>query len=332
MEKVIKKIANFAAEKRKNKATSIIFFGGEPLLNFECIKFTVEYFKQNFPELPVGYSLTTNGTVLTDEMIDFFEKTGFAVLVSLDGFDNEFNVRKYKNGKSSVQDVLNNIEKLRKINNVHLELRATLINTNTYICETYDFFEKLQIPFSIAFAYTSENKSHNLSDYNENNLKIIKQSFEKLTEYYKNKFINKGTIFDKKISTYFNTLRYRQKQNLPCGAGHGYMTIMSDGDIFTCPHFMNDKKYCIGNIDKPDIDTSKYSSVLISEISECQNCWAKYICNGHCVAQKISTGKANKMAMPENECNLLKIAFEHYLKLFYFAKKYIPEYFKTKEE
>jgi hypothetical protein len=43
-------------------------------------------------------------------------------------------------------------------------------------------------------------------------------------------------------------------------------------------------------------------------------------------------GKTNTMAMPENECNLLKITIEHYLKLFYFAKKYIPEYFKEEEE
>jgi sulfatase maturation enzyme AslB (radical SAM superfamily) len=173
-ENSIKKIANFAVEKRKDKgATSIIFFGGEPLLNFNCIKFTVEYFKQNFPELPVGYSLTTNGTILNDEIVTLFKENNFAVLVSLDGADNEFNLRKYKNGKSSVPDVLKNIENL-KAANLHLELRATLVNTNTHICETYEFFEKLQLPFSIVFAYTSENKAHCLSVYNEDNLQIIK--------------------------------------------------------------------------------------------------------------------------------------------------------------
>jgi len=91
---------------------------------------------------------------------------------------------------------------------------------------------------------------------------------------------------------------------------------------------MNDKKYAIGNIYELAISKQKYVPVKLDEIEECSDCWIRHLCIGGCVAQKISLGKSNKMAMPNNECNLLKITFEHYLKLFYFAKKYSPEYFK----
>ncbi len=324
----IKSTIDFLVKEKKDATslTSIIFFGGEPLLNFNCMEFTVRYIQDNYPEFIVGYSLTTNGTILNDKITKFFENNNVSVLVSVDGPDNQFNLRRYKNGRSSVADVLKNIEKLKELN-INLELRATLINTNPYIYETFDFFEQLKLPFAIIFAYTSENKSHNLSIYNEESLGIIKQSFEKLTLYYKNKFIRKEDVFDNIMSNHFDTIRYRQKKHLPCGAGHGYITIMANGDIFSCPHFMNDKKYRMGNIYDINSLNSDYSSVIVDDILECKDCWNKNICLGHCVAQKISLGKSNLMSLPPNECELQKIITEYYIKLFYYAKKYQSKYF-----
>ena len=309
----------------------IVFFGGEPLLNFESIKFTIEYMKTNYPDFDVFYSITTNGTILNDDIIKLFSDHNVAVLVSIDGPDNEYNLRHYRNGKKSLNKVISNIEKLKK-NNIRTELRTTIVNTNPYICETFDFLERFELPFFICFAYPSENKSHTLSSYNNDTLSNIRKQFDKLLEYYINKFRNKENIYNKRLFDHLSDLRYRNKMGVACGAGRSYFTITANGDIFSCPHFMNDSKYCIGNIDTKLSENQKYTAVTVENIKECENCLAKYFCSGNCLAQKISTGKTNNTASITESCELMKITFELYIKLFYFAKKYMPEFFKAESE
>ena len=299
----------------------IVFFGGEPLLNQEVIKFTIEYMKTHYPDINVFYSITTNGTILNDEIIQLFKDNNVAVLVSIDGPDNEYNLRCYKkSGRKSLNKVISNIEKLKK-NNIG--------NTNPYIFETFKFLETFKLPFFVSFTYPSENKTHNLSDYNEDILLSIRNQFELLLEYYVNKFRNKENIYNKRLFDYLEALRYRTEIGVACGAGRSYFTITANGDIFTCPHFMNDLKYCIGNIEAGLSQNKKFTSVNVIDIQECKDCWAKFHCAGHCLAQKISTGKSNSTALIPELCKLEKITFEFYIKLFYYAKKYVPEYFKT---
>lgn len=174
-----------------------------------------------------------------------------------------------------------------------------------------------------------ENKSHNLSDYNKDILLSIRKQFELLLEYYVKKFRNKENIYNKRLFDYLDILRYRTGMGVACGAGRSYFTITANGDIFTCPHFMNDLQYCIGNIETELSENKEYTSVNITDILECKDCWAKFHCAGNCLAQKISTGKSNDTALIPEICELEKITFEFYIKLFYYAKKHIPEYFKN---
>lgn len=306
----------------------IVFFGGEPLLNMDVIKFTIEYMKSHYPEINVFYSITTNGTILNDDIIQLYRDNNIAVLVSIDGPDNEYNLRCYKNGRKSLSKVISNIEKLKK-NNIRTELRATIVNTNPYIFETFAFLETFKLPFFTSFSYPSENKLHNLSDYNEDILLSIRKQFGLLLEYYLNKFKNKENIYNKRLFDYLDALRYRTGTGVACGAGRSYFTITANGDIFSCPHFMNDLQYCIGNIKTELLENTKYTSVNIADIQECNYCWAKFHCAGNCLAQKISTGKSNDTALIPEICELEKITFEFYIKLFYYAKKHIPEYFKN---
>jgi len=276
----------------------------------------------------VHYSITSNGTIFNDEIMQIFKDNNFAVLISLDGYDNEFNLRKFKNGKSSVEVVLNNVEKLKN-NGIYSEFRATLINNNPYIMETYDFFEKLKIPFTIVFAYTSENKTHSYAKYDEINLQNIKKQFNELLKYYVNKIKLDDKIYDSMLMHYNETISFRIKKYINCSAGINFFTITSNGDIFSCTHFMNEKKYKLGNIEKFIIKKSRYIPVPVKKISSCEKCWAKNFCLGGCTSQKISMGrKTNESMNPEN-CELEKIKIQFYLKLYYFINEIKPNYFKN---
>lgn len=96
-----------------DRTPTIAFYGGEPLLNYKLIKECIEYIERKYRNLKVRYTTTTNGTLLTDEIIHFFKKYDVNILVSLDGPEEEHDRnRVYANGKGTFKDIYRNIEKL----------------------------------------------------------------------------------------------------------------------------------------------------------------------------------------------------------------------------
>jgi uncharacterized protein len=317
----IDKILNFLVLQQNNDETplNLIFFGGEPLLNKQIILYTIKTCKEKYPNKKVTYSITTNGTILDKNLIDIFKENNFAVLTSLDGPDNEFNLRYFKNGKKSIYKVLENLQILKK-NGLQPHIRATLLNTNPHICETFEFFEKLEIPFTIVFAYSSENKTHTYSEYNSEVLFKIKQQFEQLLKIYLEKLRNGNIIYNKALNDFCSTIRFRVIGKKPCSAGIDLFTIMANGDIFSCSHFMNNSEYKLGNIFTNFAPLPDYIVSDIDNITECNSCWLKYLCKGGCFAQKLAEGISNRNAKPQNECELEKMLWTFYIKLYYYIK------------
>ncbi|MBO4481738.1 MAG: radical SAM protein [Bacteroidales bacterium] len=332
----IEKTVDFVIEHRHTQGDKqplwFIFFGGEPLLRFDLIRHTLQYVKEKYPDEEVYYSITTNGTILNDSIIQLFKDNKFSVLVSLDGPDNEFNLRKDEHGRSSFHRVMKFIEAMKN-NGIRTELRATLVNTNPYIVDTFAFFEQLQLPFFISFAYASENKGHTYSSYDDELLTSIGRQFEQLGQYYRTRIQNRQTIFNQRFYQFGNALRFRQNKTIACGAARTYFTMMADGTIFSCAHFMNNTEHAIGHISSgTNEQAEQYKALDIETIAECNMCWAKYLCLGHCVAQKINIGKRNDTASGENECELERLQIAFYLKLFYYAQTLQPfAYFDKKD-
>lgn len=328
-EENVEAIVDFLIKSRKDISIplTIIFFGGEPVLKLNIIKFTINLFKEKYSQYPVRYSITTNGTILTDEIINIFKENKFSVLVSLDGYDNEFNLRRFKNGKSSVDKVIANLN-LLKSNGINAEIRATLVNDNPYIVKTFRFFEGLEIPFNAVFAYTSGNKSHHYADYNEKNLNLIEEQFEELLNFYVNRLQNRQQIYNKIVEDIARVFRFRLNYQLVCSAGVNFFTITANGDIFSCAHLMNESRFKIGDIFQGVVDKSKYIALPVEQVQGCKDCWIKYLCLGSCFSQKIATGKTNKSAKDKYECELEKLKWKMYMKLYYSATKVAPELFK----
>lgn len=304
---------------------NLIFFGGEPLIRFDLIEYTTNVVKEKYPNWDVGFSITTNGTLINNKIAKFFKDNNIAVLLSMDGFDNDFNFRRYKNGKSSVSRVLKAITML-KSNNVYFEIRATLTSQNPYMFETYVFFEKLKCPYTIAFAYSSENKSNrNLSTYSNESLQSISKAFERLFSYYKERIYTNQMIYNNLFHETYKSLEMRLHKEVVCAAGSKYITVLSNGDVYSCAHLMNNPEFRIGNIHNVRdimLDQFDFTPKPISEIKGCMKCWAKYLCNGGCPSQKESLGiKANER-FPIQDCELRKIMFEFYIKLYYEYKNY----------
>lgn len=307
-----------------NTPTNLVFFGGEPLIKFDLIKYTVNKVKTDFLDMNIRYSITTNGTLINKEIAKFFADNNVSVLLSMDGFDNEYNYRKYKNGKPSVNRVIKAMDVLRE-NNVAFQVRATLTSDNPYLWETHQFFDKLHVYYQITFAYSSENKAHaELNKFSPQNLQSIKECYEKLLYEYKYRITNNLPIYDYLYHELSENFECRTLKHTSCSAGIKYFTILANGDIHYCAHLMNNPKYIIGNLFSHSYPESfeniEFTPKPVSKIPECNTCWAKYLCSGGCASQKIAEGLKSTDRYTDEKCNLEKLQYEFYLKLYCYKK------------
>ena len=209
------------------------------------------------------------------------------------------------------------------------EIRATLTSDNPYIYETFLFLEQLEVPFTLTFAYDSENKTHkDLTHYNSLSFLRIKDAFEKLLQYYRDKIKAKEPFQNKLIWAYFSILENRTRQEYSCAAGRTYHTIMADGSMFSCAHLMNEKECTLGNISdwpfETEVATLSFMPTKIDEIEDCHDCWAQQLCHGGCASQKYSMGRTAWQPYIKEKCELDKIVYEFIIKLYY-------EYIRTKK-
>lgn len=307
---------------------NLIFFGGEPMMKYDIIKYTINQIKTKYPHLKVGYSITTNGTLLNKERIQFMRENNFALLLSMDGYDNNFNYRKFINGKSSVNRVLKNIDLLKSMN-MPFEIRATITSDNPYVFETHVFFEELESDYILAFAYSSENKlNEDLNTFDTRSLSNIRNAYEKLLFYYRDKLKGKKPIYNANIATMIKTFETRLHRDYICAAGFNYFTVMADGSIYSCAHLMNNPQYIIGNISDFNSLINKrinYIAKDIKTIRGCKDCWAKNICNGGCPSQKLSMNVKANEPLPVERCELEKIEAEFYIRIYHLFKTINPQ-------
>lgn len=320
-EKDVDRLLLVIKKKKQSGKLHIAFFGGEPLLRTDIMRYTIEQAPKVCSNIDMVYSVTTNGTLITPKTAKFLKDNDISVLLSIDGYDNEYNYRKFKNGKSSVDRVLNSIEILKK-EEVPFEIRATLTSDNPYIYETFLFLEQLEVPFTLTFAYDSENKTHkDLTHYNSLSFLRIKDAFEKLFQYYRDKIKAKEPFQNKLIWDYFSILENRTRQEYSCAAGRTYHTIMADGSMYSCAHLMNEKECALGNIsDWPfgtETEALSFMPAKIDEIENCHDCWAQQLCHGGCASQKYSMGRTAWQPYIKEKCELDKIVYEFIIKLYY---------------
>ncbi len=234
------------------------FQGGEPLMNFEIIKYIVEYSRSISNEKFIEYNLVSNLTLLTDEMIDFFIENKVSICTSIDGDRELQNInRPYKN-RDSYEETVNKIKKLRE-----KQVEVSAIETTTkYSLNKYkeivDEYIKLGLNNIFIRPLTKLGKA-------DNNWKNIGYEAEEFLEFYrkvlkyiieKNKegiFLSEGhsNIFLKKILSN-ESVNYMELRS-PCGGAIGQLAYYYDGNIYTCDEGrmlaeMGDDRFKLGNV------------------------------------------------------------------------------------
>lgn len=275
-----------------NRYLSFEFQGGEPLLNFEIIKFIVEYsneLKLQFDKI-IEYSVVSNLTLLTDEMIDFFSKNNVSVSTSLDGNEEMHNLnRPLKSGAKPFYDVVKGYYKLKERDIVVGAIETTTKNTlNKYkeLIDTYvdlgleSVFIRPLTPLGIA-KENWERIGYSAEDF----IDFYKKSIEYLIELNeKGIFIREGhaNIFLQKIIN-GESINYMELRS-PCGASIGQMAFYYDGKIFTCDEGrmlseMGNNAFQLGDVNNTfeelinnPVCKSACASSILEAIPDCCDC------------------------------------------------------------
>lgn len=307
--KAIDFIAEFCGEKEQ---FNIIFFGGEPLMDFRKLKKLVEYaeYVAKNKGKTVGFAITTNGTLLTEEIEHFLIEKRFNITLSLDGGEevNDAN-RFYANGKGAYNSTVSKTENLRK--KIAVGVRGTITHIDMDLLQRWKDLKELHVK-NINFS-----PSVNMMD-DQDYEKMITSFFESIDVYcqaIREKKYNEiktmgyvGKIFDK--------LKNGGVRLKNCGAGNNMIAVDKDGNLFPCHRLLPYIHYKMGDI-FTGLDKEKCGELeqemMIANYPKCQKCWLQSFCCGGCIQENlVMEDNANQPYY--NYCKYMEEVTEYALK------------------
>lgn len=314
---IAKESVDFLMKNSSREKVSIVFFGGEPLVNFTLIKEVVAYSKELGKEYgkDVRFSMTTNATLVNEEIASFLKENKFTITISIDGDEETHNInRYYANKRGSYKDVLKGIEILKK-SEVSIIARGTISPENINMTKSVDHL--IDLDFKTLFLSEALNLFDKEEDF-ENLNKHYEEMVDQYREYLKNgeydRLYKNKTV--KKILDRLGSIGIRNKF---CGAMINTITIDKDGYIYPCHRFVANKEYKIGNI-RSGIIEDRYEEFVQRDLKltsreKCFSCWAYKICGGGCPNENLlATGKCNDPY--EKKCEVFKKYVENILDLY----------------
>ncbi|WP_231109757.1 radical SAM/SPASM domain-containing protein [Thermosipho melanesiensis] len=300
------KIAKMAIEKLFDKEQSnvgISFFGGEPLINFEVIRQVVKFAKKYLGK-NVRFGITTNGTLINDDIASFLKNNDFNIMVSLDGNKlNNDKLRRTKNNEGTYTRIIEGIKTLTSHDiNRRISVHATLTSVNNDLIELVKHFVNMNLLFTIQLVTEKELGLRP-------NLDKLSSTIDKYGKYIIN--LAKRKDYEKVFTQTFgwikftmDILRRRSKRFYPCGGGRRVLVVNPIGDVYICHRLDGSDNGKVGNIVKNTREeiiknAERLFSNKIHEVDhlqDCVNCWAKYICAGRCYHESlIETNKWNSI-------------------------------------
>ncbi|WP_066501254.1 Cys-rich peptide radical SAM maturase CcpM [Abyssisolibacter fermentans] len=278
---------------------SIGFYGGEPLLMFDLIKKCVEYAKENADGREIYYHMTTNGTLLRGEILEYLVENDFKLLISIDGPQEIHDKNRVfaANGKGTFRVIMDNIRDMHKkypeyVKN-KISFNAVLDGTTDFSCTKqffadYDEIKDLNVNTSfISDKYAKVNfdvyEKYKIQ-YSYEKFKVLLNKIGRLdsnltSDLFDSQFIRlKQNLYEREFSSSIND---KEHPGGPCVPGVKKLFVNVDGDFFPCERVSEiSKPMIIGNIDD-GFYLDKIRAILnIGKLSEdlCKNCWAFRFC------------------------------------------------------
>ncbi len=293
-----KAISYFAKQTRSNMSMfddekEIIFYGGEPLINYKIIKYIIQrckYYQENgLLTKNLVFSMITNGTLLDNEQIDFFLQNNVNISISIDGANEISNKERiYKNGKPVFNDILSSIDRISK-RKIPFGLSITL---------TEDSIKSIDSMLNMINNYNIKSISFNIL-FKTDGFIIDKDYYQKVTQFiidFYKKAKTKG-IYENRIMRKVNAFVNSKIYLSDCAATSGsQIVIKPNGDVGICHGCMDNDKSIMANIDSDEEICNNPIIIEWSKISpinkkSCLDCIALGICGGGCPVNAANTSE-----------------------------------------
>ena len=285
-----KKALDFLIANSGNRRNlEVDFFGGEPLMNWQVVKDLVAYGREQekIHNKNFRFTLTTNGVLLNDEIMEFANKEMGNVVLSIDGRKEVHDhMRPFRKGAGSYDLIVPKFQKFADSRNQDkYYVRGTFTHNNldfsNDVLHLADLgFKQMSIEPVVGdesdpYAIREEDLPKIMEEYD----KLAKMMIEREKEgkgfnfFHFNIDLEGGPCLSKRVSA--------------CGAGNEYFSVVPSGDLYPCHQFAGDKDFYMGSvyegITRPDIREKFKNSCLFTR-KKCGDCFAKFICSGGCNA------------------------------------------------
>ena len=310
-----KRALNFLIENSGSRRNlEVDFFGGEPLMNFQVVKDLVAYARsieaahgKNF-----RFTLTTNGVLVNDDVIEFANKECHNVVLSLDGrkeVHDRYRVDYAGNG--SWEKIVPKFQKFVEARDGKgYYMRGTFTHANP------DFLKDIQQMLDLGFSELSMEPvvcaPGDPSELTEEDLVVVMDQYERLAELMleRDKAGKPFTFYHYMIDLTGGPCIYKRISG--CGSGTEYMAVTPWGDLYPCHQFVGEEKFRLGSIyegvTNHDIQ-SEFAACNVYAHPECRDCWARLYCSGGCAANAYhSTGSVT--GVYEKGCRLFRKRME----------------------
>ena len=290
------------------------FFGGEPLMNFEVVKQLVAYARSIEQEHGKNFrfTLTTNGMLIDDDVIDFANREMHNVVLSLDGrkeVHDRFRVDHA--GHGSWERIVPKFQKLVNARGGRgYYMRGTFTHANP------DFLNDIKQMLDLGFTELSMEPvvcaPDDPSALTKDDLEVVFDQYEQLAALMLER-IDEGrpfTFYHYMIDLAGGPCIYKRISG--CGSGTEYMAVTPWGDLYPCHQFVGEEKFKLGNVwdgvTAPDVQ-EQFAACNVYTKPECADCWAKLYCSGGCAANAYhATGSVN--GVYSTGCELFKKRME----------------------
>lgn len=275
------------------------FFGGEPLLNWEVCKKLVAYGREQEKKHNKNFrfTLTTNGLLINDDVIDFCNKEMANVVLSLDGrkITNDA-MRVSANGTGSYDLIIDKFKKLASSRNQKdYYMRGTYTHNNLDFAS--DIIHMADLGFkelSIEPVVSDPGEPYALKN---EDLPVLKEQYQILADEMLRRY-RKGDGF-----TFYHYMIDLDagpcivKRVSGCGVGTEYLAVTPSGELYPCHQFVGDEKFLLGDIWKGITNKEvieQFEGCNVYSHKECKDCFAKLYCSGGCAANAYhTTGSVN---------------------------------------
>ena len=282
--KKAKTAIDFLLEHRASSRLTIIFFGGEPLLNYSLMEQIVFYCKEIEQSVDVrfDYSITTNGTMIDEKTASFFKENNFHINVSIDGDKETHDKCRYNSSGQGTYDAV--VQGIHKISPYKRTARGTMTKNNTNVYELFHSLESIGF-FNIHFEIVTSGEKEirlgqkDIDNYIKKYKDLCKEAFNIIVSGESNW---KSKIYGP-IKDDLEKLSQQTFRTHFCKAAKQYVAVDTDGRLYPCHRYIGNPLYSIGDIVSGFNTTrNRYINSDIFSKKRCESCWIRYLCGGGC--------------------------------------------------